>query len=96
MNPGIAENSIRMQLHVAFSLLHCILLHYSRTALSLQSTTVHRIRVGISEPGGEERRVGERNTCAVYYSQPIQGGKVSCTALYSSPATVAAGSKSAA
>ncbi|GBP16531.1 hypothetical protein EVAR_19332_1 [Eumeta japonica] len=25
---------------------------------------------------------GERNTCAVYRSQPIQSGKVSCVVLY--------------
>ncbi|GBP23431.1 hypothetical protein EVAR_22290_1 [Eumeta japonica] len=28
--------------------------------------------------GGEEGRVEERNPCAVYHSQPIQSGKVSC------------------
>ncbi|GBP61240.1 hypothetical protein EVAR_45259_1 [Eumeta japonica] len=42
-NQEIAKNSIRMQLHAAFSL------HYPRTALSLQPTIVHNIHIGISE-----------------------------------------------
>ncbi|GBP05041.1 hypothetical protein EVAR_72867_1 [Eumeta japonica] len=32
--------------------------------------------------GGEERRVGERNTCALHHSQPNQGGRVSCVVLH--------------
>ncbi|GBP64666.1 Mitochondrial fission process protein 1 [Eumeta japonica] len=42
----------------------------------------HILTVANGERGGEEGRVGERNTCAVHHSQPNQSGKVSCGVLY--------------
>ncbi|GBP03752.1 hypothetical protein EVAR_2476_1 [Eumeta japonica] len=56
MDPEISNNCIKIHLHVASNL------HYHSTAFSLQSTIVHRIRVGVSEkvaPKG--RRVSSRN-----------------------------------